>query len=88
MSARDNDRHVRPAATGVDIDGGVKLAVELDVTLPQVQDSEQASRIVAAAHQVCPYLNATRGNVDVALTVNGHAVVRLITRAWLRCDSG
>ena len=50
---------------------GFKLAVELDVTLPQVQDPEQAARIVTAAHQVCPYSNATRGNIDVTLTVNG-----------------
>jgi lipoyl-dependent peroxiredoxin len=50
---------------------GFKLAVELDVTLPQVQDPEQAVRIVAAAHQVCPYSNATRGNIDVTLTANG-----------------
>jgi organic hydroperoxide reductase OsmC/OhrA len=48
--------------------------VELDVTLPQVQDPEQATRIVAAAHQVCPYSNATRGNIDVVLTVNGHDI--------------
>jgi lipoyl-dependent peroxiredoxin len=53
---------------------GFKLAVELDVTLPQVQDPEQAARIVTAAHQVCPYSNATRGNIDVTLTVNGRAV--------------
>ena len=53
---------------------GYKLAVELDVTLPQVQDPEQAVRMVAAAHQVCPYSNATRGNIDVKLTANGHAV--------------
>src|SRR5436190_4175789 len=50
------------------------IAVELDVTLPQVPDPEQAVKIVAAAHQVCPYSNATRGNIDVALTANGHAV--------------
>jgi lipoyl-dependent peroxiredoxin len=55
-------------------DGGFKLAVELDVTLPQVQDPAQAARIVAAAHQVCPYSNATRGNIDVTLTVNGQAI--------------
>lgn len=50
---------------------GFKLAVELDVSLPQVRDAEQAKRIVAAAHQVCPYSNATRGNIDVKLTANG-----------------
>jgi lipoyl-dependent peroxiredoxin len=55
-------------------DRGFKLAVELDVTLPQVQDPEQATRIVAAAHRVCPYSNATRGNIDVVLTVNGHDI--------------
>jgi lipoyl-dependent peroxiredoxin len=53
---------------------GFKLAVELDVTLPQVADAEQAVRIVAAAHQVCPYSNATRGNIEVKLTANGHEV--------------
>jgi osmotically inducible protein OsmC len=53
---------------------GFKLAVELDVTLPQVADPAEAARIVAAAHQVCPYSNATRGNIDVTLTANGHAV--------------
>jgi Ohr subfamily peroxiredoxin len=55
-------------------DRGFKLAVELDVTLPQVQDPEQAARVVSAAHQVCPYSNATRGNIDVKLTANGHAI--------------
>ena len=50
------------------------LAVELDVTLPQVEDPEEAKRIVAAAHQVCPYSNATRGNIDVTLTANGQPV--------------
>jgi osmotically inducible protein OsmC len=53
---------------------GFKLAVELDVTLPQVADPEQAAQIVAAAHQVCPYSNATRGNIDVTLTVNGRHI--------------
>jgi lipoyl-dependent peroxiredoxin len=53
---------------------GFKLAVELAVTLPQVEDAEQAAEIVAAAHKVCPYSNATRGNIDVALTANGQAL--------------
>ena len=50
------------------------VSVRLDVTLPQVQDPEQATRIVAAAHQVCPYSNATRGNIEVTLTANGQDV--------------
>jgi len=53
---------------------GFKLGVELDVTLPQVSDPELAKRIVEAAHQVCPYSNATRGNIDVRLTANGEEV--------------
>jgi lipoyl-dependent peroxiredoxin len=53
---------------------GFKLAVELNVTLPQIEDPEQAAGLVAAANQVCPYSNATRGNIDVALTANGRPV--------------
>jgi lipoyl-dependent peroxiredoxin len=50
------------------------VAVRLDVTLPQITDPDEATRIVAAAHQVCPYSNATRGNIDVTLTANGRDV--------------
>ena len=50
------------------------LGVELHVTLPQVSDPEQAARIVEAAHHVCPYSNATRGNIEVELTANGRSV--------------
>jgi Ohr subfamily peroxiredoxin len=50
------------------------LEVGLDVTLPDLDDAAAAVRLVAAAHAVCPYSNATRGNVDVALTANGQAV--------------
>ena len=46
------------------------LAVALDVTLPSIEGAEGAD-LVRAAHEVCPYSNATRGNIDVALTVNG-----------------
>jgi lipoyl-dependent peroxiredoxin len=53
---------------------GFNVAVELNVTLPQVDDPEQARRIVAEAHKVCPYSNATRGNVEVTLTANGQPV--------------
>jgi len=53
---------------------GFGLSVELDVTLPSVDDPDQAARIVEAAHAVCPYSNATRGNIDVALTANGRAL--------------
>jgi osmotically inducible protein OsmC len=55
-------------------DRGFGLSVELDVRLPSVDDAEEAKRIVAAAHKVCPYSNATRGNIDVTLTANGEPV--------------
>jgi osmotically inducible protein OsmC len=50
------------------------LAVRLAVTLPSVGDLDEAVELVRAAHLLCPYSNATRGNIDVSLTVNGHAV--------------
>ena len=53
---------------------GFKLAVELDVTLPSIEDRDKAVELVSAAHRVCPYSNATRGNIDVTLTANGHPV--------------
>ncbi|MFC7548487.1 organic hydroperoxide resistance protein [Plantactinospora sp. GCM10030261] len=52
-------------ATGT---GGYGLTVTLAVDLPDV-DRASAVRLVEQAHQVCPYSNATRGNVDVTLTV-------------------
>jgi osmotically inducible protein OsmC len=55
-------------------DGGFQLAVDMDVTLPSVDDSDKAVEVVRAAHGVCPYSNATRGNIDVALTANGNPV--------------
>jgi osmotically inducible protein OsmC len=50
---------------------GFRLGVELDVTLPSIEDDEIAVDLVRAADQVCPYSNATRDNVDVKLTANG-----------------
>lgn len=52
---------------------GFKLSVELDVTVPGA-DGEQARQLVTAAHQVCPYSQATRGNIDVTLRANGEGV--------------
>ena len=53
---------------------GFGLAVEMDVSLPEIADAEQAVHLVSLAHQVCPYSNATRGNIEVALTANGQPV--------------
>jgi lipoyl-dependent peroxiredoxin len=49
-------------------EGGFGLDVELRVQLPGL-DRADAERLVAAAHQICPYSNATRNNVDVRLSV-------------------
>ena len=48
--------------------GGFGLAVQLEISLPAVERA-QAEELVEQAHQVCPYSNATRGNVEVTLTV-------------------
>lgn len=50
------------------------VAVELHVSLPSIEDDAAAVELVRAAHKVCPYSNATRGNIDVLLTANGQAV--------------
>jgi osmotically inducible protein OsmC len=67
----------------VEVDSKVKLttgenrsftvAVELHVTLPSLE-GDDAVELVRAAHQVCPYSNATRGNIDMVLTANGAPV--------------
>jgi lipoyl-dependent peroxiredoxin len=77
-------RRQKLAAEDVEIDAkvmllpteqrGFKLAVDLDVTLPTVEDEDAAVELIRAAHQVCPYSNATRGNIDVKLTANGKPV--------------
>ncbi len=53
---------------------GFNVAVGLDVSLPGIGDPERAISLVAAAHEVCPYSNATRGNIEVTLKANGHPV--------------
>jgi Ohr subfamily peroxiredoxin len=60
---------------------GFTVAVGLDVSLPAVDDPARAVSIVAAAHDVCPYSNATRGNVEVTLKANGHPVPTAATEA-------
>ncbi|PRB72768.1 organic hydroperoxide resistance protein [Arthrobacter sp. MYb213] len=52
-----------------DGDSGFKLSVELEVVIPEM-DHAQAQELADAAHQVCPYSNATRGNIDVTVSVS------------------
>jgi Ohr subfamily peroxiredoxin len=54
--------------------GGFLLSVQLDVTLPDVTEGDTAVELVRGAHEVCPYSNATRGNIEVGLTANGAPV--------------
>ena len=49
-------------------EGGFGLTAELSIHLPGMA-RDDAQRLIDAAHQVCPYSNATRGNVDVGLTI-------------------
>ena len=52
--------------------GGFALTVALEVNLDLPQ--AEAEALVQHAHQVCPYSNATRNNIDVKLSVNGTAL--------------
>ncbi|SEN18740.1 peroxiredoxin, Ohr subfamily [Sphingomonas gellani] len=49
-------------------EGGFGITADLRVSLPGV-DRADAEKLVETAHQICPYSNATRNNVDVGLTV-------------------
>jgi Ohr subfamily peroxiredoxin len=53
-------------------DGGFALTVSLSVTLEMPQDS--ALDLVRAAHAVCPYSNAVKGNIAVSVSVNGDEI--------------
>jgi Ohr subfamily peroxiredoxin len=53
--------------------GGFGLTVALDLVAPRLTH-EDAAALMTRAHQRCPYSNATRGNVDVTLTVDGAPV--------------
>lgn len=69
------DKVTLPTDTSIDgsvslgtIPGGFGIAVELKIALPGM-DKAAAQSIIDKAHKVCPYSNATRGNVDVKLTL-------------------
>lgn len=74
LVARQEKADVSDSAVGArvsigEIDGGgFGLAVELEITLPNL-DHDAAQALAEKAHQVCPYSNATRGNIEVTLTV-------------------
>ncbi|MGC1239083.1 MAG: organic hydroperoxide resistance protein [Acidimicrobiales bacterium] len=55
-------------------DGGFKLAATLNVSIPSVSERDVAVELIRGAHEVCPYSNATRGNIDVELLLDGEAL--------------
>jgi lipoyl-dependent peroxiredoxin len=64
-----------PAGTSIDAEVGIGpiptgfgIQVTLNINLPGMP-REEAQALVDAAHQVCPYSNATRGNIDVTLNI-------------------
>jgi lipoyl-dependent peroxiredoxin len=59
--------HVGLGPTG---HGGFTLSVSLDLHAPRISHAEAAD-LMARAHERCPYSNATRGNIDVELSVDG-----------------
>ncbi|MCU1658188.1 MAG: Organic hydroperoxide resistance protein ohrA [Pseudonocardiales bacterium] len=50
--------------------GGMGLTVALDLHAPHLSSAEAAD-LMERAHELCPYSNATRGNIEVELTVDG-----------------
>jgi len=65
----DTEGSTVTAAVGIGVQGvGFGITAALDVSVPGA-DRDSAEKLVEAAHQVCPYSNATRGNIVVDLTV-------------------
>lgn len=53
---------------------GFSLSVVLDASIENLTNEEQLKEIVLAAHDMCPYSKATRGNIDVTLKANGKTI--------------
>lgn len=54
------------SSLNVEADDGFKIAADLEVVIEGI-DQETAQDLIEAAHQVCPYSKATRGNIEVNL---------------------
>ncbi|MEQ2356213.1 organic hydroperoxide resistance protein [Pseudoalteromonas piscicida] len=66
--ALPSDTHINSEVSIGAIEGGFGIAVKLAVSLGDM-DKTAAQELVNKAHQVCPYSNATRGNIEVELSV-------------------
>lgn len=74
MVARMQKKNIEGSSVGAKVSIGKQgegfgLAVELEVIIPELPQDE-AQALADAAHQVCPYSNATRGNIPVTVTVS------------------
>jgi lipoyl-dependent peroxiredoxin len=74
LDASDSRMHSR-VGIGPTGHGGFGLRVTLDLHAPHLSHGEAAS-LMARADQRCPYSNATRGNVDVTLAIDGTPIER------------
>ncbi|WP_193049728.1 organic hydroperoxide resistance protein [Pseudoalteromonas undina] len=66
--ALSSDTYINSEVSIGAIEGGFGIAVKLAVSLGDM-DKSAAQELVNKAHQVCPYSNATRGNIEVELSV-------------------
>jgi Ohr subfamily peroxiredoxin len=69
VSVKDSKVIVDVGVGPNDKGAGLALDIDLRVELPNATE-EEAEKVVKAAHQLCPYSNATRGNFDVRLAVS------------------
>ena len=70
MGLDASDASVTAEISLIPLDGGrFGLAAVLRVELPEHLHGEEGTKLVEATHQVCPYSNATRGNIEVELVV-------------------
>lgn len=74
MVARMQKKNIEGSSVGAKVSIGKQgegfgLAVELEIIIPELPQDE-AQALADAAHQVCPYSNATRGNIPVTVTVS------------------
>ncbi len=61
---------------GTDNKGGYEIAAKLEVSLPEI-DEETARSLIDEAHQNCPYSKATKGNINVEITLIDHATSKM-----------
>jgi len=76
--AKENKVTIEDAQVQADVtlnkdESGFFISVTLNVSLPGLA-KDAAAKLVEAAHQVCPYSKATRGNIEVTLKANDHAL--------------